>query len=270
MTLVQMLPLLAVLLVVAGFAGILAGLLGVGGGIVLVPAYASILTAAGYGGPELMRLCLATSLATIFVTSLRSAVAHHRKGAVDWQVLRSWGPWIMGGAVVGVLIVSRLSSHALQLIFGILVLSVASYMAFGRADWRVADQLPTGGVRAALAGTIGLVGVLLGIGGGSLGVPMLTLHGMPMHRAVGTAAGFGALIALPSVIGFLTIPVHGAPPGTLGSVSLPVFALTIAMTLLTAPWGARLSHRTHPKRLRRIFAFFLMAVALNMLRKALL
>ena len=117
---------------------------------------------------------------------------------------------------------------------------------------------------------ITLVGVLLGIGGGSLGVPMLTLHGRPIHRAVATAAGFGAVIALPSVLAFLFVPALGAPPGTVGSVNLPIFVLTIAMTLVTAPLGATLAHRTDPRRLRRIFAGFLMIVALNMLRKALL
>ncbi|KGJ17802.1 MAG: sulfite exporter TauE/SafE family protein [Kocuria rhizophila] len=266
----ELLPYVAALLAAGAFAGILAGLLGVGGGIVLVPAFAAILTAAGYGAGDLMQVCLATSLSTIFVTSIRSVLAHNRKGAVDWDILRAWAPWIMLGAIVGVWLVSRLSTQQLKAIFGVLVLCVASFMLISRADWRLADTPPEGARRAALGGTVGLVGVLLGIGGGSLGVPMLTLHGRPMHRAVATSAGFGAVIALPSVLAFLFVPAAGAPPGTVGSVNLPIFALTIAMTLLTAPIGANLAHGTDARRLRRIFAVFLLAVGLNMLRKALL
>lgn len=265
----ELLPYLAILLAVGAFAGILAGLLGVGGGIVLVPAFVAVLTAAGYGSGDLMQICLATSLSTIFVTSIRSVMAHHRKGAVDWDILRAWAPWIMLGAIFGVWLVAQLSTQALKAIFGVIVFLVATYMLLGRSDWRLAETPPTGARRAVMAGTVGLIGVLLGIGGGSLGVPMLTLHGRPIHRAVATAAGFGAVIALPSVVAFLFVPAAGAPPGTVGSVNLPIFAITIAMTLLTAPIGAALAHRTDPKRLKRIFAVFLMLIALNMLRKAL-
>lgn len=269
MTLIDLLPYFAILLATGAVAGVLAGLLGVGGGIVLVPAFVAVLTAAGYGTGDVMQVCLATSLATIFVTSMRSVMAHHRKGAVDWTIIRGWTPWIMAGAIAGVMLVSRLSTQSLKVIFGVMVLAVASYMLVSRSDWRLAETPPLGARRAALAGTIGLVGVLLGIGGGSLGVPMLTLHGRPIHRAVATAAGFGAAIALPSVVAFLFLPAAGAPPGTVGSVNLPIFAITIAMTLLTAPIGASLAHRTDPRRLKRIFAVVLIFIALNMLRKAL-
>ena len=266
---IDLLPYVAILLAVGAFAGILAGLLGVGGGIVLVPAFVAVLSAAGYGRGDVMQLSLATSLSTIFVTSIRSVLAHNRKGAVEWDILRAWAPWIMAGAIAGVWLVSQLSTQALKVIFGLIVLAVASYMLLGRSDWRVADTPPTGARRAGMAGSVGLIGVLLGIGGGSLGVPMLTLHGRPIHRAVATSAGFGALIALPSVLAFLFVPAADAPPGTVGSVNLPIFALTIAMTLLTAPIGASLAHRTDARRLKRIFAVFLMLIALNMLRKAL-
>lgn len=267
---IALLPYVLFLLAAGAFAGVLAGLLGVGGGIVLVPAFGAILTAAGYGGADMMQVCLATSLSTIIVTSMRSVTAHHRRGAVEWQILRDWAPWIVLGAIAGVWLVSRLTTRELQVTFGVLVLAVASYMLLSRSDWRLSDHPPQGARRAVMAGAVGLVGVLLGIGGGSLGVPLLTLHGRPIHRAVATAAGFGAVIALPSVLAFLFVPADGAPPGTVGSVNLPIFALTIAMSLLTAPYGATLAHKTDPRRLKRIFALFLMAVALNMLRKALL
>lgn len=268
--LIQFLPLLLALIAAGAFAGVLAGLLGVGGGIVLVPAYVAIFSASGYGSDEMMRMCLATSLATIIVTSARSVLAHHRRGAVDWSILREWAPWIAIGAVAGAMTVSRLRTPTLQAIFAVLVFVIALWMLLSRADWRLAAQMPRGAARAALGAVVGFLSTLLGIGGGSLGVPLMTLHGVPIHRAVATAAGFGALIAVPSVATFLFQPVSIAPPGTVGSVNLIVFAITISMTILTAPLGAALAHRANPRRLKRIFALFLLLVALNMLRKALL
>jgi uncharacterized membrane protein YfcA len=266
---VNLAPMLATLLAVGALAGLIAGLLGVGGGIVLVPAFLYVFTALGYGSPELMRVCLATSLATIIVTSMRSVLSHHLKGAVDWQILRQWAPGIAVGAVVGALVVAQLRTPTLQAIFGVLAFIISLYMAFGHSEWRLGKQMPGLGIRAALSPIVGFLSVLMGIGGGSFGVPLMTLHNVPIHRAVATAAGFGVTIALPSVIAFLAVPVPNAPPYTLGAVNLPAFLVVISMTLITAPWGAALAHRLNPKPLRRIFAAFLAAVALNMLVKAL-
>lgn len=257
------------LMATGAFAGVLAGLLGVGGGVVLVPAYLYVFTQAGFGGPDVMQICLATSLATIIVTSIRSVMAHNKRGAVDWEILRGWAPGIAVGALIGVLTVSALRSQVLQIIFGVLVIIIASYMAFSRANWRLDDEMPTGIRRAVISPFVGFFSVLLGIGGGSIGVPLMTLHGRPIYQAVATAAGFGALIAIPSVAMFLFMPVTNAPPMTVGSVNLPAFALTIAMTIFTAPIGAALAHRTDPPRLKRYFAIFLMLIALNMIRKTL-
>ncbi|MDO5605098.1 MAG: sulfite exporter TauE/SafE family protein [Paracoccus sp. (in: a-proteobacteria)] len=254
---------------VGAFAGVLAGLLGVGGGIVLVPAFFYLFAAMGYASDGLMQICLATSLATIVVTSLRSVMAHNRRGAVDWDILRDWAAGITIGAAAGVFMVTQLRSQTLQLIFGVLVIVIAAYMLLGRSEWRLAERMPQGPVKYVLAAITGFVSVLLGIGGGSIGVPLMTLHGRPIHRAVATAAGFGALIAAPSALLFLFTPVADAPPGTVGAINLPAFLIVIAMTLLTAPLGAALAHRTDPKRLKRIFALFLALVALNMLRKSL-
>ena len=264
----ELLPMAALLLAIGAFAGVMAGLLGVGGGIVLVPAFYYAFAALGYGGPDLMQVCVATSLATIIVTSLRSVHAHNKKGAVDWAILRGWGPGIAIGAVAGVVAVSYLRTPALQAIFGILALVVAFYLGLGRADWRLGPAMPVGGRRAALSPAVGFLSVLMGIGGGSFGVPLMSLYNTPIHRAVATAAGFGVLIAVPSVAGFLMTPVESAPPYTVGAVNLPAFVLVIAMTLVTAPWGVRLAHATDPGPLKKIFAAFLALVALNMLRKA--
>ena len=266
----DLLPMLVLLALIGGFAGILAGLLGVGGGIVLVPAFFYVLQSLGYGGPQLMQICLATSLATIIVTSARSVHAHNKKGAVDWEILRTWAPGIMVGAILGVLLVSQLRTQTLQVIFGGLALCVGLYLGFGRSEWRLGETMPRGLKRALLSPMVGFLSVLMGIGGGSFGVPLMTLHGRPIHKAVATAAGFGLLIAVPSVIAFLFADIgQNRPPLTLGAVNLAAFGIVVAMTLITAPWGVRLAHAMDPKPLRRVFAVFLVLVALNMLRKAL-
>lgn len=265
----DLLPMILLLLAIGAFAGVIAGLLGVGGGIILVPAFFYAFSGLGYGGPDLMQVCLATSLATIIVTSMRSVLAHNRKGAVDWAILKGWGPGIAIGAVLGVLVVAQLRTPVLQAIFGTLALVVAFYLGFGRTEWRLGAAMPAGLGRAILSPVVGFLSVLMGIGGGSFGVPMMSLYGTPIHRAVATAAGFGVMIAVPSVAGFLMTPVTGAPPYTVGAVNLPAFVLVIAMTLMTAPLGVKLAHAMDPKPLRRIFAAFLAVVALNMLRKAL-
>ncbi|WP_095589018.1 sulfite exporter TauE/SafE family protein [Actibacterium ureilyticum] len=272
MDLMALLPLAALLLVIGALAGVIAGLLGVGGGIILVPAFLYTFTVLGYGGSQVMQVCLATSLATIIVTSVRSVLSHNKKGAVDWNILRAWAPGIVIGAIVGVLVAAQLRSVVLQGIFGFFGIMVGLYMAFGKTHWRLGEGMPTGGLRAALSGFIGFMSVLMGVGGGSFAVPTMSLYGQPIHRAVATAAGFGLLIALPSAVAFLLvqIPDDSRPPLTIGAVNLPAFGIVILMTILTAPLGARLAHAMDPKPLKRVFAFFIVLVALNMLRKTLM
>jgi uncharacterized membrane protein YfcA len=268
MLLIQM---LVVLLVIGAFAGVLAGLLGVGGGIVLVPAFFYAFQTLGYDGSQLMQMCLATSLATIIVTSMRSVHSHHKKGAVDWDILRGWAPGIALGAVVGMLVVSQLRSTTLQAIFGVLALTVGVYMSFGRAEWRLGHAMPKGPLRIVLSPLVGFMSVLMGIGGGSFGVPLMSLFNTAIHRAVATAAGFGVVIAVPAIIGFLFVDMNmDVPPLTIGAVNLIAFVIIIAMTLVTAPWGVKLAHSMDAKPLKRAFGVFLVLVAVNMLRKALM
>lgn len=265
----------ALLIVIGTLADLLAGLLGVGvgvgvaGGIVLVPAFFYAFTASGYDGPALMQICLATSLATIIVTGARSVRVHHLTGAVDWAILRAWAPGMVIGAVAGVITAAQLRSVTLQAVFGVLALIIALYMALGRSDWRLAAAMPTGPLRAFLATVLGFLSVLMGLGGGSFGVPLMTLYGLPIHRAVATAAGFGLIIAVPAVLGFLVVTLRkaGRPPLTFGAVNLVAFVLVVGSTFVTAPVGAALAHRTDAVRLKRVFGLFLGAVGLNMLRK---
>lgn len=269
-TLSEVLPLLLFLMIVGAGAGVLAGLLGVGGGIVLVPAFYHLFTGMGYEPPQLMQICVATSLATIVFTSLRSMAGHRKKGALDEAVLKSWGPGIVIGAVIGMFTASSLKSDALMAIFGVMGCGVGLWMALGKAHWRLGSEMPKGPVRAILSPLLGFFSVLMGIGGGSLGTPIMTLYNMPIHRAVGTAAGFGLLIAAPAVLGFLSSgwAIEGKPPYTFGLVNLPAFAVIVAMTFFTAPLGVKLAHSVNPKMLRRIFALFISVIALRMLAKA--
>lgn len=266
-----LLQMMLLLMAIGGFAGVLAGLLGVGGGIVLVPAFFFAFQTLGYDSAQLMQMCLATSLATIVVTSVRSVLSHNRKGAVDWAILRGWAPGIVIGAALGVFAAAALRSEILQAIFGGLGVCIGLYMGFGRAEWRLGEQMPLGGLRAGLSSVLGFLSVLMGIGGGSFGVPLMTLYDTPIHRAVATAAGFGVIIAVPSVLGFLLVDIapDGRPPFTLGAVNGPAFLVVIAMTFVTTPLGVRLAHAMDPKPLRRVFAVFLTLIALNMLRRAL-
>lgn len=264
--------LIGVLVVIGAIAGVIAGLLGVGGGIVLVPAFYYTFSSLGYDSPRLMQICVATSLATIVVTSIRSVLAHNRRGAVDWDILKGFAPGIVAGALLGLATASALRSRELMVIFGVIGVLIGLYLGFGRIRWKLGDQPPRGLARIVLSVITGFFSVLMGIGGGSFGVPILTLYGVPIHRAVATAAGFGAIIAIPSVIGFLalSVPPEWRPPFTIGHVNIAAFAIVVTMTTLTAPIGVRIAHAMDPKPLRRAFAIFIILMALNMLRKALM
>ncbi len=266
----ELLTMLVFLLGIGAASGVIAGLLGVGGGIVLVPAFFYAFGHLGYAGPNLMQICLATSLATIVFTSIRSGLGHRRKGAVDVAILRTWGPGLAVGAVAGVFLAASLRSTVLQGIFGVLGIAVGLYLALGRAHWRLGPAMPGQPLAGVLSVAMGFLSVLMGIGGGSFGVPVMSLYGVPIHRAVGTASAFGVLIALPSVAVFLVTEVDPAtrPPFTLGAVNLAAFAVVLAVSLWTTPYGVRLAHATDARRLKRIFGLFLLIVAANMARKA--
>lgn len=261
-------PLVGLLLVSGAFAGLLAGMLGVGGGIVHVPAFFFVFSTLGFEGPQLMQVCLATSLAAIVITSLRSVAAHNKRGAVDWHILKTWAPGIVIGAIAGVFVAAQVRTEALEALFGIVAMLVGLYLAFGRQSWRLGQSMPGLLGRSIMSPLVGLLSVLMGIGGGTFGVPLMTLFGVAIHAAVATAAGFGAVIAVPSVIGFLLVDVAAPPPLTFGAVNLPAFVVAVSMTLITAPIGAKIAHRLDALTLRRSFAVFILIVAVNMLLTA--
>ena len=263
-----LLPMLALLLVIGAATGVIAGLLGVGGGIVLVPAFFYLFGRLGFASDHLMQVCIGTSAATIVVTSIRSVLLHNKKRAVAWDVLRAWAPFLVLGSLLGVIAAYWLKNTALQAIFGGLAMVAGLYMAFGRAEWRLGPAMPANPVRGVEATSLAFFSTLMGIGGGTFGVPLMTLYGVPIHRAVATASGFGVLISVPSLLGFLFLQVPAAPPLSIGAVNLPAFLVIIPMTLLTTPYGVRLAHAMDPKPLKRAFAIFITLVGANMLRKA--
>lgn len=252
------------------FAGLIGGLFGVGGGVVMVPALYVLFGALGVPDDVRMHLSVGTSLSTIIATSARSLAAHHKAGAVDVSVLRAWTPWIACGAIVGSSLGGLSDAEVLLFVFGAGLLLAALQMGFANPNWRLADDLPRGATCAGMGVGIGAASAMMGIGGGSFGVPLMTLCGRSIHQAVATASGFGAAIALPAALGFI-ITGWGRdhlPWGSLGFINMPGFVLLASLTALTAPIGARLAHRLDQKMLKRAFAIFMAFTALNMLREA--
>jgi uncharacterized membrane protein YfcA len=256
---------------VGALAGILAGLLGVGGGLVIVPALHLVFSLWGADPALVMQSAVGTSLATIVFTSLSSARAHWRREAVDARLLASWGPWIGLGAVAGAVLASRLDSRHLEAVFGVVAALAAIKMMLPGDGLVLADRMPARPFQYFAAGFIGLISALMGIGGGTLSVPVLAAWNTPIRRAVGTAAAFGFAIAVPGALGFVATgwDLPGRVPASLGFISLPGFALIVPASMACAPLGARLAHAVDPKKLRRIFGAVLLAVAARMLWKSL-
>lgn len=264
--LLTFLPLASVLVATGCVAGVLAGLLGVGGGIVVVPVLFTMLGLIGIDESVRMHVAVGTSLASIVLTSLVSARAHHKRGAVDVALLRSWGGWIFAGSIAGTLIAGAVSGDALSAIFAVVAISVGLYMSLTPADFRLRDGLPRGFAGWATGSTIGGLSALMGIGGGTLCVPVFNAFGFPVHRAVGTAAAIGLIIAAPAALGFIVTGwgVSALPQASVGHVNLLGLVLIAPFTTLTAPLGVALAHRLTPRTLKLAFAFFLFATAARM------
>jgi uncharacterized membrane protein YfcA len=251
-------------------AGILAGLLGVGGGIVLVPVLFWILSLTHFP-PELsMHMAVATSLATIIFTSVSSARAHHKRGSVDPALLRLWAPGIVLGALSGGLAAKYIDASGLKAIFGTLALLVSINMATPKT-LVISDHLPRSrAVNGAISYVTGLLSALMGIGGGTLSVPLLAGFSVDIRRAVGTASAFGFMIAVPAVLGFIYsgLGVPNRPPLSLGYVNLLAAGIILPFTVGFAPVGAALAHSLDTVWIKRAFALFLMITAVRMLISA--
>jgi uncharacterized membrane protein YfcA len=247
--------------------GFLAGLLGIGGGGVLVPVLYETFTALDVPESVRMHMVLGTSFAVIVPTALRSFRGHLAKGAVDTDLLRSIGPFVVAGVVVGAAFVTAASGTALKMVWIVCGSLLAVKMALGRDDWRLGNDLPGRGVMQAIAFAIGLVSTLMSIGGGMFFVSVLTLYGRSILSAVATSSGLGPMIAVPGLVGYIWAGWNASdlPPFSLGYVSLLSAALIIPTSVLAAPYGVRTAHGISKRKLELAFAAFLALIALRLL-----
>jgi uncharacterized membrane protein YfcA len=258
---------LAVAMAATGLvSGTLAGLLGVGGGIVIVPLLFNVFPVFGIPESIQMKVAVATSLATIIPTSIQSARKHYATGTMDVALLRSIWPAMLVGVAFGTFIGVYVKGEGLTAVFAMVALLVALNMGFTGVDFKITDSVPSGPPRAALGMGIGSVSAMMGIGGGTLGVPLLSMFGYPIRQAVATASAFGLIISIPATIGFVLGGWNDArvPPFSLGYVSLIGFALIAPSSILATPWGVKLAHTIPPLWLKRAFAVFLAVTSLRM------
>jgi len=258
--------LLALLAGAGLLAGFLSGLLGIGGGGILVPVLYEAFGAANVSEDVRMHLTLGTTLGVIAPTVFRSFSAFRARGTVDIDVVKRMAPWIVFGVIAGIIVAYFATSEVLRWIWVFFGTALALKMFLGRDDWKISDTLPQPPWLEIAAALIGLIATLMGIGGATFTVPLLTLNGMPLLRAVGTATGVGAVIAVSSIPGYVISGwgEQGLPPLSLGYVNLG--ALLIApLAVVAAPYGVKLAHGVSKRALELAFAIFLTTVVARFL-----
>lgn len=267
----EILMLLAAL-VAAGLAGgVVAGLFGVGGGTVIVPAVFYAFEVLGLGGEGNLHTAIGTSLLTIVATSWRSLRAHRTHAAVDEVVLKTWTPWVGFGGLVGAAVAGVTSMEGLAIVYAVCLTLVAAQLGLMPERMVLRPNLPTGWGRRGFGTVIGGLSAMMGIGGGSFGGMLMTLCGRPIHQAVATASGFGVAIGAAATVGFVAFgwDAVGRPPLSLGYVNVPGAVVMAVLTTAVAPWGAKLAHSLDRRVLRKAFALYLLATAVLVVVKAL-
>jgi len=261
-------PLLVVALLAAGVVtGLLAGLLGIGGGSILVPVLYEVLGALGVDESVRMHLAVGTSLAVIVPTSLRSFAGHRARGAVDMDLVRSMAPAVVAGVCLGA-VLARYSDEAVLKAIWVAAASLISLKLFlGRDDRRLGDAIPGQPFRAIYGAFVGLLSTLMSIGGGVFITALMTFYGHAMQRAVATSSAFGPIIAIPGALGFIWAGWHvaGLPAGSLGYVNLLGALLIIPTSVLATPLGVRIAHGISRRKLELAFATFLALVGIRFL-----
>ena len=263
-------PLIVGLSISGCVSGVFAGLLGVGGGVIIVPILSTAFEAMGFSGDIAQHVAVASSLAIIMPTGAMSARAHYRRDAVDTEALRLWAPFVLVGTLIGGLLARWFTGEALRIVFGVIALLIALNIVTPFQQRLMGHLRSSATTHRVAASIVGFLSSLMGIGGGSLSVPTMVAFGTTMHRAVGTGAAIGVFVAIGGTIGYIVSGwgVAGTPPLSLGYVNLIAFALVGAFSALTAPLGVALAHRLNQKALKYVFAVFLVAVAINMIWKA--
>lgn len=259
--------LLAGMLAAGCVTGFAAGLFGIGGGVITVPVLYAVFQTVGVADEPSLKAAIGTSLAVILVTSLRSLATHHRAGLVDRDMLRGWAPWIAAGAAAGGAVARWVPLELLAGVFVVGALVVALQRMRPSRDARPrAINLHANHLKIPLGAGAGVFSALMGLGGGAVGVMVMTLAGRPMHQAIATSAGFGLAVAAPGVAGFVSSGwgAPNLPPASLGYVNLPAFAAVALTAAITAPLGARLAHRLDGALLSRIFGGYILVAALSL------
>ncbi len=256
-----MIILIVTFLLTGLFSGLIAGLLGVGGGIIIVPVSYFILLQLGYSIDVVMHVSVASSLCIIVFTSISSVLSHIKLNNVDRNVVKKWAAGIISGSIIGSLLASRIEGEILVLIFISLAFLISLNMFFQRNIKTIGNNIPQNFfINFFISGLIGLFSALIGIGGGSFSVPILSIFSKKMHQAVGTSAVLGFFIALPGAISYILLGtnIEGLPPYSLGYVNILIVALVISTSIFTANIGAKLSSRISKEILKKIFAIFLL------------
>lgn len=263
-------PLLVAELAALGLGtGFLAGLLGIGGGMLLVPFLTYILGHRMVAPDLAVKMAIATSMATIMFTSISSVRAHHKRGAVRWDLVLRLAPGIvLGGMLASLGVFSLLKGSFLAVFFGLFV-GFSAFQMFRGKKPAPSRQMPGTGGQIGAGGVIGFLSGLVGAGGGFVSVPFMTWCNVPIHNAVATSAALGFPIALANVAGYVIggLSVSDLPPASLGYVWLPGLVAIAACSVLTAPLGARAAHELPVQQLRRVFACLLLGLASYMLWK---
>ncbi|WP_332687942.1 sulfite exporter TauE/SafE family protein [Devosia sp.] len=270
-TLIAYWPFVLGLMVTGVVSGIAAGLLGIGGGAIIVPALSNALLLLGYDADVVQHVAVGTSLAIIIPTGIMSARAHHKRGALDLNVLRLWVPFIVAGTFIGGLMAGLFSGDVLRIVFAVMAFVIAANIIFAFQTRLMGHLHGSSLTHRVSAFVVGYISSLMGIGGGSLTVPTLVAFGATMHAAVGTSAAVGVAIAISGTLGFVISGwgADGLPPLSLGYVNLVALVLVAVLAAVFAPLGAALAHRLDQKTLKYVFAAFLVVVGLNMLWKVL-
>ncbi len=265
-----LMPFVAGLLVTGVVSGIAAGLLGIGGGAIIVPALAVALGWLGFDGDVVQHVAVGTSLAIIIPTGIVSARSHHKRGAVDIEILKLWAPVIVVATLVGGLMARLYSGDALRIIFGVMALLIAANILLPFQERLMGHLKHSRLTHRISAAVVGYISSLMGVGGGSLSVPTIHAFGATMHKAVGTGAAIGVFIALAGTVGFIVSgwDAPGRPPLSVGYINIVALVLVGATAALCAPLGAALAHRLQQRTLKLAFAAFLCVTGLNMIWKA--
>jgi uncharacterized membrane protein YfcA len=260
--------LLAAALAAGGLVmGFLSGLFGIGGGGVVVPVLYELFRTMGVAEDVRLHLAIGTSLAIMVPTTLRSVTAQRAKGMLEEDVLRRLAPVVLVGVGLGILIARWAPADLFKIVWVVFAPVMALRLLLGKDSWRLGTELPRSWLIEAYGVFVGFMSTLLSVGGGAFVTMLLTLYGRPIQKAVGTASGFGPVIALPGALGFVWAGwgVAGLPPLSIGYVSLIGAALAIPTSVLAAPWGVRVAHRLPRRSLEVAFAIFLLLVGFRFL-----